>query len=92
MLTGRPPFQSAGTVETIRQIVELEPVPPRTLNPEVPKDVQTICIKCLQKSPAQRYKSAERLVQDLSRWLNGQPIVARPVSRTERLWMWCKRK
>jgi WD40 repeat protein/tRNA A-37 threonylcarbamoyl transferase component Bud32 len=90
-LTGRPPFQAATPLETLQQVIECEPVALQQLNAAVPHNLETIVLKCLEKSIARRYASAQALVEDLRRYLEGRPILARPVSRWEHAWRWCWR-
>jgi len=91
LLAGRPPFQSANVLDTLKQVVEREPVSPRQLNPAASRDLETICLKCLEKSVARRYPTAGELAAELRRFLNDEPIHARPISRTARFWKWCRR-
>ena len=92
LLTGRPPFQGETLHEILEQVQSAAAVPPRKLNPSVPADLQTICLKCLQKEPARRYATARELAEDLELFFEGKPIRARPVSFAEAVWLWCKRR
>ncbi len=91
LLTARQPFKGLTVTETMLLVKYQEPVPPSRLRPSLPRDLETICLKCLAKAPAARYATAEALADDLARWLSGRPILARPVSRVERLGRWAKR-
>jgi WD40 repeat protein len=92
MLTGRPPFKAATVLETVEQVRSTEPVAPSRLVPTLPRDLETICLKCLEKEPRRRYSSALILAEELGRFLNYEPIQARPVALASRVQRWCQRK
>jgi WD40 repeat protein len=92
LLTGRPPFQGVMALDIQLRITCEEPLPPRRLQPTVARDLETICLKCLEKDPRRRYATAEALADDLGRFQAGQPIVARPVPPWERLGKWARRQ
>lgn len=91
MLTGRPPFRGTTPLETIQQVIQREPVAPRSLNARIPRDLETICLKCLSKQPANRYETAADLADDLRRLQRDEPILARRIGRLGRGWRWCRR-
>src|SRR2546426_3010823 len=92
LLTGHPPFAGGTTYETVRMVLETQPRQPRLCNPKVDRDLETICLKCLEKEPARRYASAQLLAEDIERFLRDEPIRSRRSSQLEHLWRWRKRK
>jgi len=92
LLAARPPFQADSIEVIVSQVLTAEPISPRMLNPTVPRDLETICLKCLEKEPSRRYATALALADELGRFLNGQPVLARPIGPTGRVWRWCQRK
>jgi eukaryotic-like serine/threonine-protein kinase len=92
LLIGRPPFKANNPLDTIRQVIGQDPVPPRQLEPRVPLDLETICLKCLEKDPARRFATAADLADDLRRFLDGHPIQSRPIRPWERAWKWARRR
>ncbi len=91
LLTGRPPFRAATALETLEQVKSIDPVPPSRLQPGLPRDLETICLKCLNKAPSRRYATSEALAEDLRRHLAGEPIEARRALFWERGWKWARR-
>jgi WD40 repeat protein len=91
LLIGRPPFRGETPMETMLQIVQQEPVPPRRLLPKVPRDLETICMKCLQKDPARRFKTAQELGQELEKFLKGMPIQAKADNTLRRFFRWVRK-
>jgi serine/threonine protein kinase len=92
LIAGRPPFQAATVLETLEQVRSGLPIAPARLRPGLPRDLATICLKCLEKDPARRYDSAAELAEDLRRFQAGEAIQARPVGAHERIWRWCRRE
>lgn len=89
---GLAPFSGESAAEILHKVTGVEPVAPRLLRPELPRDLETICLKCVAKEPSRRYGSALELAEDLSHFLRGEPILARPVGRAEKLWRWSRRQ
>jgi WD40 repeat protein len=92
VLTGRPPHRGDSTLETLRKVRDEEPERPTAIDPRLPRDLETICLKCLEKPPGRRYPSAEAVADDLDRWLAGLPIAARPTTLPERGLKWARRR
>src|SRR5207249_1060886 len=92
MLTGRPPFRAETPLDTIFQLLADDPIPPRRLQPKLPVDLESICMKCLEKNPSKRYDTAMALADDLRRFLADEPTLARPTSRLRRVIKWAKRR
>ena len=92
LLTGKAPFGGDSVVETLDAVRNTPPEPPTRLNTRVPRDLETICLKCLEKDPRRRYPTAQALADDLRAWLDSRPIAARRVGTAERAWLWCRRR
>jgi eukaryotic-like serine/threonine-protein kinase len=92
LLTARAPFQADSLEGIIAQVLHAEPVPPRLLNPSIPRDLETIALKCLEKEPSRRYQTARELADELGRFIRGEPIHARPITAPQKLWRWGQRK
>ncbi|MGF1580506.1 MAG: protein kinase [Gemmataceae bacterium] len=92
LLTGNPPFQGGKTIDVLLKVTNEDPVPPRQLAPDTPRDLETICLKCLQKEPKKRYQTAKELADDLDRHLDGQPIKARPQGTFESFTRWLRKR
>ena len=92
LLTGKAPFDGDSVLETLDRVRQQPPIPPSRINPKVPRDLEIICLKCLDKDPQRRYPSAQALAAELGRFVGGEPIEARPVGLVEKAWRWCRRR
>lgn len=92
LVTGRPPFQADSLTTLLRQVIEAEPVAPRSLNPSIPRDLETICLKCLEKDAPRRYQTAQQMADEIGRFLEGKPILARPANAAGKVLRWCRRQ
>src|SRR5262249_34708176 len=92
VLTGRPPFKGATPMSTLNQVIGQEPLPPGKLQRHTPRDLETICLKCLEKDPRARYPTALALAEDLRRFLENRPILARRLNWSQLAWRWCRRE
>ena len=92
LLTGRNPFQGVALANLLEEIRSSDPVPPCRLDSDIPRPLETVCLKCLQKEPRRRYRSAQGLADDLRLWLDGRPVKARPDSLVDKGWRWCRRR
>ena len=92
LLTGRLPFGSKHLEVLLGDIIQSEPEVPRKIAPSIPRNLETICLKCLAKEPVKRYPTCQHLADELERWLRGEPITARPIGFLERSWCWAKRR
>jgi WD40 repeat protein len=92
LLAGQAPFGGDSVLDVLKEVIESPPEPPRRLNPDAPRDLETICLKCLEKDPRRRYQTAQALADDLQAWLELRPIAARRVGPAERAWLWCRRR
>ncbi|WP_168566215.1 protein kinase domain-containing protein [Crateriforma spongiae] len=91
LLTGHPPFQGPTAMETLNQVIHQDPIPLRRINSRIPRDLETICLKCLHKDIKRRFRTANELVEELTSFRRGEPIRSRPVGQIEHLWRWCRR-
>src|SRR5439155_1689330 len=91
LLTGVPPFRGETLQAILLQVLDRDPIAPRQINPNLPVDLETICLKCLEKEPACRYATARQLIEDLGRFLRDEPVLARPLGASGKAWRWSRR-